>query len=193
MQQIRTRGAREHNLKSIDVDLPRGLVLIDAQRGMFAFRRPLHDAEAFLGRVSHLLTQARARGLPVLHIRHGGGPGHLLAQGSEGWLHHPAVAPLPGEVIIDKRHSSGFQGTRLQECLDQARIRHVFVAGIQTEMCVDSTCRAAVALGYRVTLVSDAHSTFDSPILPAAQIIAHHNHTLGNGFVDLAATAEVNF
>jgi nicotinamidase-related amidase len=60
-------------------------------------------------------------------------------------------------------------------------------------MCVDSTCRAAVALGYRVTLVSDGHTTFDSPVLPAEKIIAHRNRTLGDGFVDLRSASDVDF
>ena len=44
-----------------------------------------------------------------------------------------------------------------------------------TEYCVDTTCRRAVTLGYDVTLVADAHLTRNTPILTAAQIIAHHN------------------
>jgi hypothetical protein len=56
-----------------------------------------------------------------------------------------------------------------------------------------TACRAAVALGYQVTLLSDAHSTFDSPVLTAEQIVAHHNSTLGDGFVALSRTDEVMF
>ena len=55
------------------------------------------------------------------------------------------------------------------------------VSGMRTEMCVDTTCRRAISEGYDVTLVADAHATVDSEVLPAAQIIAHHNYTL-DGF-----------
>jgi nicotinamidase-related amidase len=75
--------------------------------------------------------------------------------------------------------------------LTEAGIGALVIVGIQTEMCVDSTCRAAVALGYRV--VSDVHTTFDSPELPAEKIIAHHNCTLRDRFVDLRSASDVDF
>jgi len=52
------------------------------------------------------------------------------------------------------------------------------ICGLQSEFCVDSTTRRALALGYPVTLVSDGHSTLDNGVLTAAQISAHHNQTL---------------
>lgn len=45
-------------------------------------------------------------------------------------------------------------------------------------MCVDTTSRVAISRGYDVTLVRDAHTTSDSEVLTAAQIVAHHNYTL---------------
>jgi Isochorismatase family len=76
--------------------------------------------------------------------------------------------------------------------LSEAGVDRLVITGIQTEMCVDSTCRAAAALGYKVTLVSDAHTTFDSPVLPAEKIIAHHNRTLGDGFADVLCANDVD-
>lgn len=54
------------------------------------------------------------------------------------------------------------------------------ICGLQSEFCVDTTTRRALALGYPVTLVSDGHSTMDNGVLSAAQISAHHNETLVN-------------
>lgn len=54
------------------------------------------------------------------------------------------------------------------------------VCGFQSEFCVDTTTRRALALGYPVTLVADGHSTTDNGVLSAAQISAHHNATLTN-------------
>ncbi|MNW18398.1 Isochorismatase family protein [compost metagenome] len=56
----------------------------------------------------------------------------------------------------------------------------MIVCGAQSDFCVDTTVRRALALGYEVVLVADAHSTLDNGVLVAAQIIAHHNTTLGN-------------
>ena len=64
---------------------------------------------------------------------------------------------------------------------------------MQTEMCVNSACRGAVALGYRVGLVADGHTTYDTPVIDAERIIAHHNRLLGNGFANVVAADQVTF
>ena len=46
-------------------------------------------------------------------------------------------------------------------------------------------------MGFKVILVSDGHSTLDSDILQAEQIIAHHNSVLGSQFVELKPTNEI--
>jgi len=58
---------------------------------------------------------------------------------------------------------------------------------------VDTTCRRAFSLGYQVTLVADAHSTWDDQACTAAQIVAHHNEVLGNGFASVQRASEVQF
>lgn len=60
-------------------------------------------------------------------------------------------------------------------------------------MCVDSACRGAVVLGYRVVLVSDGHTTYDTPVIPADRIIAHHNRLLGCAFAELVEADQVSF
>jgi nicotinamidase-related amidase len=167
------------------------LVIVDVQQGMFSLKLPLWRADEVVGRIAGLLARARAANVPVFHIQHDGGPGHPLAKGSPGWAHHEAVAPSPGEPVIEKSRHSAFHGTDFDAQLRKRGIDRLIIAGLQTEMCVDSTCRAAVALGYRVVLVADAHSTFDSPVLPAESIVAHHNQTLGGRFAELRIAATV--
>jgi len=145
-----------------------------------------------LTRVAGLLRRARERGLPVLHVRHGGGPGDPLERGTEGWDIHPAVTPRRDEPVIDKDRCSAFDGTDLGERLSSRGIDRLIIAGMQTEFCIDTNCRAAHALGYSVVLVRDGHTTFDTPDLTAAQVIAHHNRALSwGGFVELAEAATV--
>jgi nicotinamidase-related amidase len=169
------------------------LVIIDVQLGMFTHRPPLWRGDEIVARIAGLLDRARSAGVPVFHVQHDGGEGHLLARNSAGWPHHPAVAPAGDEGVIEKRHSSAFHDTDFRSRLAATGIDRLVVTGMQTEMCVDSTCRGAAALNYRVVLASDAHTTFDSPVLPAERIIAHHNRTLGRGFAELAIGDDVRF
>jgi nicotinamidase-related amidase len=64
---------------------------------------------------------------------------------------------------------------------------------MQTEFCVDTAVRSAFERDYQVTLVSDGHTTFDTPALEAERIVAHHNQTLGNGFATLSPAAAIRF
>ena len=50
-----------------------------------------------------------------------------------------------------------------------------------------------MALGYRVVLVADGHTTYDTPVIDAERIIAHHNRLLGRGFADVVAADQVTF
>jgi len=62
---------------------------------------------------------------------------------------------------------------------------------MQSEYCVDTTCRSAHGLGYEVYLDEDAHTTGDAGSSCGEQIVDHHNETLGGAFVTLVRTAEV--
>ena len=83
--------------------------------------------------------------------------------------------------------------TTLHKELHERGIKKLFVAGLQTEYCIDTTCRRASSLGYEVVLVEDAHGTWDSSLLKAEQIIDHHNQVLGGWFATLKKESEISF
>ena len=170
--------------------MPTALLLVDIQQGLFTPPLEPYQGEAVVGRIASVLERARARRVPIFHVRHDGGAGSAFAKGCPGWFHHDGVAPRGDEPIIDKRHSSAFHDTDLHARLLKLGIDHLVIAGVQTEYCVDSACRTAVALGYHVTLVKDGHTTYDTPVLTAAQIIEHHNQTLDGSLVDLVAAQD---
>ena len=171
------------------------LVVIDTQRGMFDTPGvpPVPDGERLLGNLEALIDRAREAGTPVIHIRHAGGPGHPLERGTKGWPIHPRVAPVEGEPVVDKETPDSFLRTTLRDELDSRGIGCLVLAGMQTEYCVDTTCRRAFGLGYEVTLAADAHGTWDDGTLTAAQIVAHHNEVMGSGFADVVPSAEISF
>jgi nicotinamidase-related amidase len=169
------------------------LLVIDVQMGMYEESDPVYRGEALLETIGGLIAKARAAGVPVIYVQHSGSEGHPLHPQAPGWPLHPAIAPLEGELVIHKHDPDSFQETDLQRELEARGIERLVVAGIQTEFCVDTTCRRAYSLGYDVTLVQDGHSTWDSQEFRAPQIIAHHNRVLGGWFASLEAASTVEF
>ena len=171
------------------------LVVIDTQLGMFETPGvpPVPDGECLLGNIEGLIESAREAGTAVVHVRHAGGPCHLLERDTRGWSIHPRVAPAGGEPDVDKETPDSFLRTTLRDELDSRGVRRLVLAGMQTEYCVDTTCRRAFGLGYEVTLAADAHGTWDDGTLTAAQIVAHHNEVMGNGFAEVVPSGEISF
>lgn len=169
------------------------LMIIDVQLGMFDERFPVYNGEALLETLKALIARARGAGIPLIYIQHDGQGDDPLRPDLPGWVIHPDIQPAPGDPVIRKLHPDAFQETGLQETLEKLGIKNLVIAGIQTEFCVDTTCRRAYSLGYNATLVEDGHSTWDTGQLKASQIIAHHNQNLSGWFVKLKPAKEIEF
>ncbi|MBI3786621.1 MAG: cysteine hydrolase [Ignavibacteriales bacterium] len=173
----------------------KALLIIDVQVGMFEspLGLPVYNGQELLAKVRDLIRKGRSVGVPIFYIQHNGGKGHRLESGKEDWKIHASIAPMKDDVVIQKHKCDSFYKTGLQEELEKRNIKKVVVAGIQTDYCVDTTCRRAFSLGYDITLVKDAHSTWETEVLSAQQIIAHHNYVLGDSFVTLESADEIDF
>jgi nicotinamidase-related amidase len=170
------------------------LVIIDVQRGMFAFpEMQPHDGAATVSRIAGLISRARMASKPIFFVQHAGETGHPLEPDTPGFPFHEALTPLPSELVTVKRHCNAFQETGLESALRAAGVESVVVTGMQTNYCVDTFVRAAKERGFAIRLVADGHTTFDTQILSAEQIIAHHNLTLEGSFATLVTADEVQF
>ncbi|BCG59211.1 cysteine hydrolase family protein [Paenibacillus sp. URB8-2] len=168
------------------------LILIDVQEAMFSYPgMKLHDEEGVMERIVSLLGRARQSNTPVIFIQHS--EDEEYTKGLPTWQISSRVAPLPGEKIIEKPTWDAFHLTGLREELERAGITNLVFAGMQSEFCVDSTCRRAFSLGYSSVLVEDAHSTFDNGRLTGEEIVRHHNGVLGGRFVTLKPASEIIF
>lgn len=155
------------------------LLLIDAQVNMFDPKNPVFEAKEVLGRLVKLLALARASGTQVVFIQNNGGVGEPDEPRTEGWLLHPEFALQNGDIILQKSQNDAFTQTDLLERLRRQGIQKLIVAGLQSEFCIAANCKRASELGFGVTLVSDAHSTYDQPGETAADIRARINRELG--------------
>jgi len=170
------------------------LLIIDMQIGAFAGPEPLWEGERVLATINGLVERAREAGAPVFAARHTGPAGSPIAPGS------PAVALLGGldvdparDYVFDKTRPSCFHDTDLAQALARLGIDELVIAGIKTQYCVDTTCRAAAERGLGVVLVEDGHTCADTPLLDARAIVAHHNATLRGPFARVVTAADVRF
>lgn len=170
------------------------LLIIDMQVGLFNGPDKPHDCERILANIRQLIRQAREREVPIYAVRHTGPQGSIIEAGSPFWQLLPELGlDANVDTLFDKTRPNCFLGTRLAQQLTDASINHVFIVGMKTQYCIDSTCRAAAEQGFQVTLVADAHTCMDTAALSAKMIIEHHNATLDGAFVKLMNTADAKF
>ena len=169
------------------------LLIIDMQLGNFQGSDPIYKGERLLSRIQHLIAKARGAGISIFYVRNKGGQGDPDEFGTSGWEIHPTIVPKEGDLVIEKETPDAFHKTNLHQDLKSKGIEKLVIAGLQTEYCIDTTCRRAYSLGYKAVLAKDAHSTWDSPNLSAEQITAHHNRVLGGWFVTLKNEKEIEF
>ena len=153
------------------------LLVIDVQQLLCSGQWACHDIDAVVDRINALAARARAAGLPVIVIQHEE-PESPMAHGAPGWQLYSRLDAKPEDIRIRKTTPDSFLRTELDARLGERGADSVVICGLQSEYCVDSTTRGALAHGYPVTLASDAHSTIDNGVLKAAEISAHHNATL---------------
>ncbi|CAH2212485.1 cysteine hydrolase family protein [Tepidibacter aestuarii] len=170
------------------------LLIVDVQVAMFSYEdATLYNGEKVLDNIYKLLQRARSTNTAVIFIQHTGKDDDEFGKGKSTWKIHPRVEPLETETIVEKKTWDSFYKTVLNDVLQEQEISKLVITGMQTEFCIDTTCRSAFSMKYKNILAQDAHSTFDSKVLDASQIIQHHNNILGGRFVELKTTEEIDF
>lgn len=120
----------------------------------------IHTREAHKPDLSDCPPSKIRRGNPSLHIGEIGAMGRLLVRGEPGNQIVDALAPLEGEVVIDKPGKGMFWATGLHEQLVELGITHLVFAGVTTEVCVQTSMREANDRGYECLLIEDATESY---------------------------------
>jgi nicotinamidase-related amidase len=132
-----------------------------------------------------VLAGARAAGMLVIHTREGHRPdlsdcppsklarghletpigsegpnGRILIRGEEGHGIIEELAPIDGEVILDKPGKGAFYATDLELLLHNASITSLVVTGVTTEVCVHTTVREGNDRGFECLVLSDCVGSY---------------------------------
>ncbi len=164
------------------------LLVIDVQQGLFQKSTPLYKAGELLEKINSLVDRAHQAGVAVFYIQHS--DKLALIKGSPEWQFHKQLQPLRHDFIVHKQHGNAFEETKLDEMLKSRDITNLVVTGLVTHGCVKATCLGARKLGYQVTLVKDAHSSYSQK---AAQLIEEWHTKLAQESVALTSAADINF
>jgi len=151
------------------------LLIIDLQQASCERPLPLFDVAGLVERLNALASRVRKASGRVIFVQYTGPAGTPYDPDQAGWQLVSGLDVEPADIELLKPASDAFQGSDLETVLGPPDQTELIVTGCDTEFCVDSTVRSALALGYAVTVPADGHSLTDRPHLTAEQIIEHHN------------------
>lgn len=144
----------------------------------------LSGVETVITRIAGLVKDVREAGMQVIFLQNGwdqdykeaGGPlaanqfksnalrvmrerpeleGQLLSKGGWDYALVDTLSPTETDIVVPKSRYSGFVGTPLDSILRSRGIRHLFVVGVATNVCVETTIRDAFGLEYHAVMVTD--------------------------------------
>ena len=116
----------------------------------------IHTMECHRPDLSDLPPAKRDRGNPSIRIGDAGPMGRVLIAGEPGTAILDELAPLPGEIVIEKPGKGAFYATGLGDDLKRIGARQLVFAGVTTEVCVQTTMREANDRGYECLVAEDA-------------------------------------
>ncbi|KRI01517.1 cysteine hydrolase family protein [Curvibacter sp. PAE-UM] len=133
----------------------------------------VHTREAHKPDLSDCPPAKRNRGNPTLRIGDAGPMGRILVMGEPGNQIIPALAPIAGEIVIDKPGKGAFYATGLHEMLQARGITHLLFMGVTTEVCVQTSMREANDRGYDSLLLEDCTESYFPHFKAAAVEMIH--------------------
>lgn len=152
------------------------LLVIDVQQAMIDDHPARMDE--FLLNIKMLIDAAHKSGTEVIYVRHDGGEGDTLAYGTSGWQLDKSLSPRDSERVFDKRFSSAFRQTGLQEYLTARNISRLVICGMQTEYCVDTSIKVAFEFNFEVVVPAAATTTYANPFLSGDKLISYYEHMI---------------
>ncbi len=153
------------------------LLIVDIQNDYFpGGKMPLAGPVEAARQAARLLDFFRQTQRKIIHIQHIAirPSATFFLPGTAGVDFYADVMPQRDETIIQKNFPNSFRDTPLLDELREKQVNRLFICGMQTNMCIDATTRAAADYGFECTVAADAcaarNLTFDGQTVPAEQV-----------------------
>lgn len=144
--------------------MKKALLIVDIQNDYFkGGTYTLENAEYAGENAMLVLNEARKNNIDIIHIRHeaANSDAGFFLPGTQGAVIHSLVKPEDYETVITKHYPNSFRDTELLQHLHQKGITDLIICGMQTDVCIDATVRAAKDFNFTITVVGDACATRD--------------------------------
>lgn len=167
-----------HDTALIMIDMQNSYLSTDGWRERLGYP-PIWRLEETVTECGALLDASRGAGIPVIYTK-----GARRADGADtipryreafeaaaaGFERDPehehwkgeimdALAPQEGDIVLEKPRWCSFQYTELEPILRNLGTKRLIVAGLQTNVCVETTVRSALMRNFVVAVPEDAVST----------------------------------
>jgi biuret amidohydrolase len=147
-----------NNVSLLQAIVPTLKQLLDAFR---SHHLPVfHTIECHQPDLSDCPPSKLKRGGSELKIGDRGPMGRILVVGEPGNGVIPELAPIPGEIVIEKPGKGAFCRTHLELLLRERGITHLLITGVTTEVCVQTTMREANDRGFECLMVEDCTESY---------------------------------
>ena len=165
------------------------LLIVDVQNGIAA-KKP-YAFDEIITNIKKLLEKFRELTLPVIFVQHDDEVGSELEPGTNGWEIVKEIAPNKKDKVIRKRFNSAFRETTLEKELHEQGITTLIIAGMQTELCIDTTIRVAFEKGFEIIIPEKTNTTINGKYFSGKEVYEHHNHLFRDRFGRIEAVEEV--
>ncbi len=152
------------------------LLIIDMQTALIE-QHPYNET-IVVSNIKQLLRNCRKKGIPVIYVQHDGGAGDELEHGCTGWEIWKDITPLPEEKVFEKKYNSAFLKTGLREFLTELEVKNIILCGMQSEYCLDVSCKVAFEYGYCITIAKATTTTFDNDFASGKRLSEYYEDSI---------------
>ncbi len=152
------------------------LLIIDVQYGLV--KNNPFNMETVIKNINILAENCRKSNIEIIHFRHCEEKGSEFEINTPGWEICKELTPKLNEKIIDKNYNSIFKDTKLKAYLEEKGISTLIMTGLQTNYCIDTSCRVGFEFGFKIIIPEETNTTFGNEYITGEKLYLYHNYKI---------------